>query len=221
VSTSLYDSITRIARHESHARPIAGVGRVVDAFPSTEGAAPTDHAVSIEMRDSGLVLPRVPVAVGVMGFATIPAVDDLVVVVFLEGDFNAPVVVGRLYHADHDPPTHGDGELVLRMPSGESDPKLNFVVKGEEPSICLELPGDVRLEIVEAKVMIQVGEMHVSVEGSGGGRAELAAGGSTITLKKDGDVSVSAAGKLTLEGTEVEVAGQSSVKVTGAQVEIN
>ena len=93
MSSALYDSVARIARHEVNTRATAGVGRVVDIHPA-DGALP-DHAVTVKMRDSGLVLPRVPVAVGVMGFAAIPAVDDLVVVLYLEGDYNAPVVVGR------------------------------------------------------------------------------------------------------------------------------
>jgi uncharacterized protein involved in type VI secretion and phage assembly len=156
-----------------------------------------------------------------MGFAAIPAVDDLVVVLFLEGDYNAPVVVGRIYSPDQDPPEHDADQIVLRLPSGSSEPKLELEIVGDEPSLRFMLPEDVTLEVVKDKVLIEVGDMHVSVETSGGGRAEVAAGGSTITLKKDGDVTVSATGKLILEGTEVEISGSAKVKVSGAQVEIN
>src|SRR5262245_30021442 len=101
MSAALYDSITRIARHEVNGRAFAGVGRVVDVFPANDGQQ--DHAVSVEMRDSKLVLPRVPIAVDAMGFAAIPAMDELVVILFLEGDHNAPVMIGRLYHPDKNP----------------------------------------------------------------------------------------------------------------------
>lgn len=221
MTTSLYDSIARIARHESNARPVAAVGRVVEVFAAPDGAVPPDHAVTVDLRDTGLVLPRVPVAVGVMGFAAIPAIDDLVVVVFLDGDYNAPVVIGRMYHPDQDPPKYDPGQIVLRLPSGESEPTTNLEIKGDEPSIHLDLPGEVVVDITEGKVLIQVAEMHVSIEGSGGGRAEIAAGGSSITLKKDGDVTVTAKGRLVMEAKDVEIKGQSSVKVRGAQVEIN
>lgn len=219
MSTALYDSIARIARHEARARAVAGVGKVVDIFPA-DGAQP-DHAVTVEMRDSGLVLPRVPVAVGAMGLAAIPAVGDLVVVVYLEGDYNAPIVVGRLYHPDQNPPKHADGQIVLHLPSGESEPKLKLDIEGAEPSITLELPGEVKIEVVEGKVQIAVGAMHVSVEGSGGGRAEVAAGSSKITLKQDGDITITAAGNLKLEGTEVAISGSAKVKIQGATVEVN
>jgi phage baseplate assembly protein gpV len=215
----LFDSIARIARHEASARPLASVGRVTGVFPN-DGSAP-DHAVSVQLRDSGIVLNRVPVAVGAMGFAAIPAVGDLVVVVLLEGDYHAPVVVGRLYHPDQDPPRHREGQLVLRLPSGAEAPDLECEIAGDPPGVKLTLPGGVRVELVGEKITLAVGEITVALDAAGGGRMELAAGGSTITLKKDGDVAVRSSGKLTLEGAEVEITGQSKVKITGATVEVN
>ncbi len=219
MSSALYESIARIARHEVAGKAVAAVGRVTDVFPS--GGPQADHAVSVELRDSGLVLPRVPVAVGVMGFAAIPAVDDLVVVLFAEGDHNAPVVVGRLYHPDEDPPEHGEGEIVLRLPSRMADKKLSLVVDSKAPKIELDLPGDVKVELAEEKVQIAVGGVKVSLEGAGGGRAEVAAGGSKVTIKKDGDVTISSATKLKLEAPQIEISGSGKVTVKGGLVEIN
>jgi uncharacterized protein involved in type VI secretion and phage assembly len=219
MTAPLYDTIARIARHESEARSIAAVGRVVEVFPAGGGTA--DHAVTVKLRDTGLVLPRVPVAVGVMGAAAIPAVDDLVVVVFLEGDLHGPVVLGRLYHPGQDPPEHAEGEVVLRLPSGTSSPKLNLVVAGDEPAVRFDLPGDLRVELTEGRAAVEVGAMHLVLEAAGGGRAEVSAGGSSIVLKQDGDVTVSAVGTLKLEGATVEVSGTAKVKVSGAVVEIN
>jgi hypothetical protein len=217
----LFESIALIARHEVGARAVASAGRVVEVFPA-EGQH--DHAVSVELRDSGLVLPRVPVAVGTLGYAAIPAVGDLVVVAFLEGDYNAPVVVGRLYHPDQNPPAHKDGELVLRLPSGQADPALNLEVSTQGNSLKLSLPGDVLVELVEGQVLIQVGGsggLQVAVQASGGGRVEVAAGSAKLTLKKDGDITLSGQGKLKLEASEIDISATAKVKVSGAQVEIN
>ncbi len=219
MNTALYDSIARIARHESSARPVAAIGRVVDLFPPT--AASPDYAVSVELRDSGLVLPRVPVAVGTMGFGAIPAADDLVVVLFAEGDYHAPVVIGRLYQPSIAPPAHKDGEMTLKLPPGKSEPDIDLSVVGETPSITLKLPGDVIVEIVKEKVMIQVAEMKLDLRAAGGGAVEIAAGGSTITLKKDGDITLSAKGKMKLEATEIDISGSAKVKISGGQVEVN
>jgi phage baseplate assembly protein gpV len=219
VSAALFDSIARIARHELRSQATAGIGVVTEVHPAS--AALKDHAATVRMRDTGIVLPRVPIAVGVIGWAAIPDVDDVVVVLFMDGDVNAPVIAGRLYTPDRDAPKHAEGELVLALPPGAAQPDLELVVDGNAPSIKLKLPGDVQVEIKDGSVTIAVGEMTVSLTGSGGGRAEIAAGSSTLTLKKDGDVTLTAGGKLKLEGTEVEISGSSKVKVSGAQVEIN
>lgn len=217
--SALYDSIARIARHEVRGHATAGIGVVTEIHPA--GAALKDHAATVTMRDTGVVLPRVPIAVGVLGFAAIPDVDDIVVIVFMEGDFGAPVIVGRLYDPDREPPKHDNGELVLALPPGASTPDLELVVDGSAPSIKLKLPGDVVIEIKEAKVSIAVGKMTILATGSGGGQAEIAAGDSKLTLKENGDITLTSKGKLKLEGTEVEISGSSKVKVSGAQVEIN
>lgn len=221
MTSALFDSISRIARHEAQARAVAGVGKVTDIFPAD--AAPLDYAATVEMRDSGLVLSHVPVATGVLGAVAIPAVGELVVVVFMDGDVNAPVIIGRLYHPDQEPPKHANGQIVLALPSGQSNPDLRLDVEGDKPSVKLELPAsEVKVEIVEKKVLIQVGEISLTIQGSGGGRAEIAAGGSKITLKKDGDITISSStGKIKLEAMEVEIAGSAKVKISGAMVELN
>jgi uncharacterized protein involved in type VI secretion and phage assembly len=215
VTSGLIDAVARIARHEMAARAMAAAGVVTEVFTET------DHAVTVELRDTKLVLPRVPVAVGLLGFAAIPAVGDLVLVLFLEGDRNAPVVAGRLYQPDLNPPEHAEDQAVLALPAGADEPKVKLVVDGATPKITLDLPGDVHLEIGDGVVHLDVGALHTRLDAAGGGRVEVAAGGSTITLKKDGDITVKAAGNLVLEGTEVQVKGSAKVSVKGAIVELN
>ena len=213
MTSALYDSIARIARHEAHARAIAGVGRVTEIFEGSQ----QDHAVTVEMRDTGLVLPNVPVAVGVMGFAAIPAVDDLVVVAFMEGDFNAPVVVGRLYHPDQPPPMHADGQIVLHVPSG--DPQITLDVEGKTPSIKLAM-GDVQIDVLDDSLTLTVGDATIKALSSGG-RIEIKVGDASLVMKKNGDVALEAGGELKLKATQIDISASAKVKLSGAQVEIN
>lgn len=215
MSSGLIDAVARIARHEVAARAVAAIGVVTDAFTDA------DHAVTVELRDTKLVLPRVPVAVGLLGFAAIPSVGDLVLVLFCEGDRNAPVVVGRLYHPDLDPPEHAKDRAVLALPAGVDEPAVRLSVEAATPKITLDLPGDVHMEIGDGVVHLDVGPLHTRLDASGGGRVEVAAGGSSITLKQDGDITIKAVGNLTLEGTEVKVKGTAKVSVKGAVVELN
>jgi len=176
-----------------------------------------DHAVSVELRDTGLVLPNVPVAVGLMGFAAIPAVDDLVVVAFLEGDMDAPVVVGRLYDSDQAPPMHRAGEIVLHVPSG--DPKLEIDVKPATPSIRLAM-GKVEIQVVDDGLTVTVGDTEIKAESSGG-RFAIAVGSGSIVMKKDGSVSIKTDGALKIQASKIEIAADGPLKLSGATVDIN
>ena len=215
--SGLAEAVARIARHEAAARAVAAVGEVTEAHSGT-----TDHAVTVRLRDTDLLLPRVPVAVGVLGYAAIPAVGDLVLVVFGEGDRNAPVVVGRLYHPDVNPPDHADGQIVLALPAGADEPDVRVLVEPGAKKVSIEIGGETRAEITDTEVRLQVADdLAAKLETAGGGRIELSAGGSTLTLKKNGDVTLKAAGKLELSGTEVAVNGTAKVAVKGALVELN
>jgi uncharacterized protein involved in type VI secretion and phage assembly len=220
MTIELYESISRIARHEAERFALAAVGKVTATFPASAGSTPADHAVTVQLRDSGLILPRVPIAVGLMGFAALPALDDLVLLVFMHGDYNAPVVVGRLYNAGQDPPEHGTDNIVLRLPSPAGD-KLNLEVAGQTPTINLTMGRDVTIAVDDQQIQLQAGQVALTVTSAGGGRAEISAGGSKIVLKQDGDVAIESATKLSLKAPEIEIAGQAKVKVSGAQVEIN
>ena len=223
MSSILFDSVARIARHEARARAVSAIGRVVELYPAGDDAV--DHAVDVEMRDTGLLLPRVPIAVGVLGFASLPPVGSLVLVVFADGEHDAPVVVGRLYHPDENPPAHSAGEIVLRLPSGTAEPKLEMVIDGALPSAKLSLAGDVHVELSEERVHVNIGQgddaMTLSLTGQGGGRAELTAGRARLIIRRNGDVELTTPGDLRLQGANVEIAGSQSVRITGARVELN
>lgn len=220
MSSALYDSIARIARHESESRASAGAAIVTDTHSSS--GADNDYAVSIKMRDSGLVLKNVPVASNLLGTVAMPEPGDLVVVVFLDGDFHAPIIVGRLHHPDRNPPSHDTDHLIMSFPAGEEEASTHLsVARGSEANIELKLGEDFTLALNKESATLTIGDMKLEVTSKSGGRAELAAAGSSIVMKQDGDVTISSKTKLVLEGNEVEIKGQSKVTVNGAQVELN
>lgn len=219
MSTDLFDSITRIARHEASARPAAAIGVVRDVFDG--GGTPPDHAVTVELRETGLVLPEVPVAVGVLGGAATPEPGDLVLVVFADGDVHAPVIAGRLYHADLAPPEHGAGDVVLRLPAGSTDPSFSAVLRGADPSLTVTFGPDVTVAVDAETATLQVGDAEAMLEKAGGGRAVLKVGDAALTISGRGDVEVRTTGTLTLQGKDVELKGDASVKISAPQVKVN
>jgi hypothetical protein len=218
VSTALlYDSIARIARHESASRSIAAIGEVTNVYPADGAVA--DHAVTVKLRESGLVLPRVPIAVGVLGFAAIPAVGDLVLIVFADGDLHDPVVVGRLYRSDVAPPQHKEGQIVLRLPSAAAKAKLNFEVVGDPPSVTVTLPDDVMFELTGSKVHGKAGDAELTLDARG--RIEAKVGDASITMKKDGTMQLKCKDFALQADGSLELKSSGTVKIKGSAVELN
>lgn len=220
-------TIRRIARHESDQRWIAALG-VVTSVHGRDGES--DHSCTVELRETGLVLPKVPIATGLIGSVALPRENDLVVVLFAGGDLHAPVVIGRLYNEEVAPPQHGPGEAVVSLPGDEeADDKrleLRVVTPGDGTrAATVLLAGDVevKVEVTDEGVRIQAQDATLSLtqSGSSDGKVELAAGDAKVTIEQGGDMALEATGKLTLKASEIEIAGDASVKVTGQTVDIN
>jgi len=120
------------------------------------------------------------------------------------------------------PPEGKDGVLALGLPAGAAQPAVDLVVDGDAPTITLKVGTDpVTLTLDEQQVTVEIGKLKLSVTSAGGGRLELVAGSTEVTLKQDGDLTLKTSGKLTLEGAEVEIKSSANVKVTGQIVEVN
>ncbi len=76
----LVHTIRQIARHETRKQWAPALGVVMSVF-GTNGT--TDYACTVELRELGIVLPRVPIATDLIGAAALPREEDLVVVVFV------------------------------------------------------------------------------------------------------------------------------------------
>ena len=216
--------LRQIARQEATQRNAAYLGVV----KSVQGG-PDDHSCTVELRESRIVLPNVPIAVGFMGFACLPAEGDLVAVLFLGGDLHAPIVVGRLYTQDLRSPQHDPGELVMQLPvNADADKRIELRVKtpGDgSRALKLVLDGDVRVSIDVADdgitLAAQDATLKLSQTSSSDGQLAIQVGEAKMTFAQGGDVSLETSGKLTLKGQSVEISGDASVKVAGQTVDLN
>lgn len=228
--TRLAEAVATLARHEVARLRVCEVGVVRSVYAAAAGDPDADHACAVELRDTGLVLPRVPVAVGITGAASPPRVGDLVAVVFAGGDLHAPIIIGRLYHDGLAPPEHAAGESVLRLPPGETDPTARLDMVATAPSaagrlLTIGLDGDapVEVRIAPAEVVLTVGDAKLSLRqpGGGSGRATLTVNDCQVDVDGNGDVTVEASGTLTLKGRTVNISGDTQVTVKGQTVELN
>ena len=102
-AASLLDTIRHVVRDEVGRVRTAEIGIVQEQHPHASDSDTDNFACTVRLRDTGLVLRRVPIATHRIGIASIPAVGEMVLVQFVGGDVNAPIITGRLYNdAGHD-----------------------------------------------------------------------------------------------------------------------
>jgi phage baseplate assembly protein gpV len=203
VTLTLFESIQRIVQDELQSVRTAELAVVQEQHPSD----PDNYACTVVLRDSGIVLRNVPVATSRIGAVAIPAVGELVLVQFVGGDVNAPVIVGRLYNDRDHPPENEDGRAVLHLPLGASD----------DSAVHIELKsGDAR------ELSVKLGSAVTFVLRDDDPVVEIDAGGQAkVTIERDGTVAVKSSGKLELKASEIKVEAEGKLTLKGATVNIN
>ena len=130
----------------------------------------------------------VPVAGESYGTAFMPDVGDEVLVGFVAGDPARPVVLGSFYHGGAQPaddPVEG-GAVKRWTLTGHRGTRVAIDESGS-PTVTLETPGGVKLEITDA-----------------GSKVTCTNGASTVTLEP-AEVSVRTGGMVKVEATQVQV----------------
>ena len=203
MTQTLFESIQKIVQDELQSIRTAELGIVQEQHPS----GPDNYACTVVLRDSKIVLSHVPVATSRIGVVAIPAVGELVLVQFVGGDINAPIIVGRLYNDEDRPPENEDGRAVLHLPLGA----------GDDDAVHVELKsGDAReLTLKLGKgLMVALRDDDPVVEIDADGKAK-------VTIERDGKVAVKSNGKLELKATEITIEAQGKLTLKGATVNIN
>ncbi|WP_299440869.1 phage baseplate assembly protein V [uncultured Rhodospira sp.] len=206
--TELVDILREIVRDELANIRVAELAVVTDVYPAG-GAG--NHQVSVQLLASGTALPYVPVAVPRLGFSMLPRVDDRVVVVFIGGDRNRPIVVGSVYDSDRNPPPAEKLDTAFVPPDDPDDAVKRFHI---------ETPGGGSVTIGDQGTTIEAGGTKVEVQQDGDIVIE-AAGSITIKaaagieVSSDAALTLQAATDLTLKGLKVAVEGQTETSVKG------
>jgi phage baseplate assembly protein gpV len=203
VTLTLFESIQRIVQDELAAVRTAELATVKD-----EHSADDRYSCDVVLRDSQLVLKEVPVATGRIGSAAIPVAGELVLVQFVGGDVNGPVIVGRLYNDADAPPPNGDGDAVLHLPLGA----------GDDDAVHIELfSGSTRKAVVKLgsglELTLQDDDPAVKLD--------VGQGKATLQIAKDGAVSLESQGKLGVKASEISIEAQGQLTLKGSTVNIN
>ena len=187
------------------------LGVVTTVYPHEAEDDENNYEANVRLKHEDLELRRVPIAVGHVGVAAPPRVGDLVLVQFLNGDSNQPLVTGRFYHAGDRPPLHKEDEILFEQ--RVSDDTLNHLRFAADGSIFLQRDVTKPEDNSEAKASIKI-------DGSSGDIEIKSADTIVIVMKNDGEIQVTAddkpinvtASKMTITG-DVDVNGD--LKVIG------
>lgn len=227
--STIVHTIQQIVRQEMQRLRVAELGLVEAVFPHKAASDSENYGCDVRLKNSGLLLKRVPVTTDRIGTAAIPNIGDLVILAFDKGDVNQPVIIGRLYNEKDRPPVNDSNEVIFRLPLAEADNKTvkaairNINANTPPRQILIEMPPKITVNITDGTVTATAGktEMKLDQPDGSGGTVTVVAGRTKITMNQDGDVTVEAAGgmslkatgDLSLEGTNVSVKGRMKTEI--------
>lgn len=204
MTDSLLDIVRRVVAQELQ-RTRSSQLAVVSAVHAHTGADDTNNfEADVRLKHTDLELLRLPIAVPHVGMVVPPRVGDLVLVQYLDGDLNQPVIAGRFYHADDRPPVHQEDDVLFehRVPDGTRN-QLRFAADG---SIFLQR------DVTEDDN--SQAKSSVRIDG-GSGDLEIKLGDKIVVLlKHDSKIEITADGKpIALKCDKLTVTG--NVDITG------
>jgi phage baseplate assembly protein gpV len=220
--------IKAIARHEVNRRPWCELAVVTSNFDDGDG--PDSHTVDVQLKDTGVAIPRLPVASFTTGAAALPRQGDVVLVAMPRGDLSSAVVIGQVYSDERRPPVFTRDELAIVWPGDADDPDTKAVdvrIKsdGSSRSLTIALGGDkdAKVTVTDGAIQLLAGGVEIKLSHSSGsdGAVAITGGGTSIKLAQDGDVTIQAAGSLSLKASSIKIEGDSSVTINGQTVGIN
>lgn len=215
MTATLFETLRRIMREELGRQRTVELAVVQEQHSHAGDSDADNYACTVVLRDSGLVLRQVPLATGRLGAVSVPAVGDLVLVQFVGGDINAPVVTGSVYSDEARPPRNADGQAVLHLPLGAEDADAVHleISSGDRRELLLRLGEGLELRLQDDDPVIQIDV--------GGGKA-------TITVDRDGAVKLASKGKLSFEADAIEMKAKqikldadSTLDLKGGTVNLN
>ncbi len=192
--------IRAVVRDELRSLRLGDIGVVTAAKPHTSG---DDHnyECNVRLRESPLELRDVPLATPHIGMASAPREGELVYIAYVGGDANHPIIVGRLYSAENNPPIHRADEWRVESPlAGET-------------SLTLDAEGGVVLQAGDTRIHLRRSD-HLEVEAAGDLRIDVQG---SVDLRCT-DCKISASGNVDLGegGAGVITAASHKCYFTGA-----
>jgi phage baseplate assembly protein gpV len=209
--------IRQIAGDEVKKQHLLELGLVTSIFPHSSSGDRDNYEVNVKLKNRNLELRKVPVATQMIGFSYIPHVGDLVLLAYIRGDINGPVILGRLYNDEDRPPESRAGEMVY-ISQDPPDAGLR--------RLFMKFPSGITLTITDDLVKTEAGNTILTMNRDGDVTINS---GANVTLTADGDIDLKAQNiRINCSqsfsasaGTSATVEASANLDLKGSMVRIN
>ena len=182
-----YELIRKIANKEVKKLHLIEYGRVESVDIHSSELDGNNYTCSVLLigrtTDDGkpLKLENVTIATSATGNIIVPYIDDLVLITYINGDFEMPVVIGKIYTSEKKAPIYENGDHKLTFDPKRYQSKSRKVVNRR----IIEFLGfneknEYRIEFRNGPVIDYTPK-----------QIQLSAGKSIITIKQNGNIEIS------------------------------
>lgn len=189
--SDLMSILRALVRDELRSLRLGDLAVVTAAAPHSGEGDENNHQCDVKLREGDLELKKVPIATPHVGMVSPPAAGDLVLLSYVGGDPNRPIVVGRLYTDEARPPVHEAGEWRVESPPGGTSIAIDkdgsavitagktILTVKKDGAVELQGEADLKLE-VKGNVELKCGDCKVDASGN----VELGSGGSGVITEQ-------------------------------------
>lgn len=215
MNSDLLPELRRLIREEVQALRSAELAVVQAQHPHASDGDSDNYAVTVRLRDTGIVLGKVPVATSRLGSVAIPPAGALVLVQFIGGDVNAPVITGTFYNDEDRPPVSADGQVIWNLPADATpgDALRLEVSSADKKSIVLKLASAVTVELKDDDPAVNIdvgGNAQVKIDSDGtvtitSAQSLAMKASSDLKLEAQGNIELKAGGTMTIKGSVINL----------------
>ncbi|WP_168120983.1 phage baseplate assembly protein V [Paenibacillus sp. HB172176] len=181
------------------------LGRVKVKFPLREGELETDWIRVASMMGGKD-----------MGTLFIPEVNDEVLIAFMMGRMDQPVVIGSLWNDKDKPPAGGENNDIRKIKT-RSGHEIEFNDKSGNESVVIKTNKGHTIEMSDKDkaISIQTQDKQYALSlDSSGHKVDLKCGsGASIAMTSQGDVTIKGSKSMSLHATQMEIKADASLKM--------
>lgn len=151
--------VKKIVENEISKLHLLELGIVTSVFPHIHENDFDNYECNVRLKDTEIELHKVPVSTQHIGLTNMVHVGDLVLISYINGDINSPVILGRLYNDEDIPPTNKSEEIIY---------KPNYDQNNEIKRFNMILPGGLlELAVYDDMLKLNIGKTSFVLDSDG------------------------------------------------------